>query len=268
MKRRELLALGGMTVGAWLTGSTGSVEAGTSGESKEAFVWNYVPLDPAVTAQKAYDLYKDGSCMFATFRAIVESVGTIRSGEYPSEAEKWSSFPYFMMYYGKGGVHDYGSLCGVLNGCAAAISLFVPERKDSAALTTELFQFYETTPLPTFVPTESKFGEIPQTIAESVLCHVSVSRWTAEADEEAESPRRKERCKRLVGDGVIKTVELLNRYWENRIAGKGCVMTAILEPAASCVECHSPGGSRPDANVKMNCSVCHEDLDDDHGSSR
>lgn len=273
MKRRELLALGGTALGTWMAGTAlPSVRADEDGIP----VWNYEPLDPAAAAQRAYDLYADGSCMYASFRAIVEMTGEKRIEKHPLESAQWRSFPYYMMAYGKGGIHDYGSLCGTLNGGAAAISLFVTDRKDAAALTYELLNFYESTALPVFVPAVTKFSEITQSVSESVLCHVSVSRWAAEADETAESPRRKERCKRLVGDVVTKTVEILNRYFA---AGKKCpagtgaeVSTAwggttnsLAEPAVSCVACHNPEGEQPRVNVKMNCAACH-DMDSTHGS--
>lgn len=271
MKRRELFALGTAALGGLFTG-----ESSPAAAAGGAPVWTYEPLDGALVAQKAYDLYAEGSCMYAAFRSIVEQVGLRRAEKHPLEAEQWTRFPYYMMAYGKGGVHDYGSLCGILNGCAAAISLFVTDRKDAAWLTYTLFNFYEDTLLPVFVPAETKFREIPQSLSESVLCHVSVSRWTAEADETAESPRRKERCKRLVGDLAAKTAELLNSYFAN---GKCCpakegketatawggTTATLSRPAADCTACHNPDGEQPAVNVKMNCSPCHSDLPPDHG---
>lgn len=262
MKRRELLMCGGMALGGIMAGLA-DAETGKAGEA-EAPEWGYVPIDPVETAKKAYELYKDGSCMYASFRSIVESVGEARCQIHPSEALQWGAFPYYMTYYGKGGIHGYGTVCGILNGCAAAICLLVPDSKEAKALTMELFKFYETTPLPHFVPENPKFTDIPQTVSESVICHVSVSRWTAEADETAESPRRKERCMRLVADCVAKAVELLNAHWEAKKGGGSCPAFELGEPAASCTVCHNPEGEMPGTNVKMNCSVCH-DQDEDHG---
>lgn len=261
MERREWLAAGLAAIGAFGAGRTWVSAADVSNE----FVWTYEPLDPDETAALAYRLYPDGSCMYASFRSIVESVGKIRSEKYPDERVHWESFPYAMMFYGRGGIHDTGSICGVLNGCAAAISLLVPDRKSAAAMTGELFGYYESAKLPLFIPSESKFSSIEQSVSESVLCHISVSRWRAESDAEIESPRRKERCKRLTADGVKKAVELLNAWHKAVRDGASCPGTSVLEPAASCVECHAPKGSQPDANVRMNCAVCHDDLADDHG---
>lgn len=260
MKRREWLTRGGLFFGGMLAGGGSTIlSSEKKPEAEEEFVWNYEPLDPRTTAEEAYRLYSEGSCMFATFRSIVEGVGRIRKEKNPAEGTRWESFPFYMMTYGRGGVHDCGSLCGILNGCSAAISLFVRTRNDAAGLTRELFDWYESSELPNFVPSETKFGEIEQSVSESPLCHISVSRWIQVSESEAESPRRKERCKRMVGDGVIKTIELLNRYFQSRQEGKPCPFAEPYEPTASCIECHSPKGSSPDVNARMNCSVCHEE---------
>lgn len=260
IKRREWLTRGGLFVGGMLAGGGSAIRSSEKdSDAEEEFVWNYEPLDSRAAAEEAYRLYAEGSCMFACFRAVVEGVGRIRKEKNPAEGARWESFPYYMMTYGRGGVHDCGSLCGILNGCAAAISLFVRTRSDAAGLTRELFDWYEASELPIFVPGETKFGEIEPSISDSPLCHISVSRWIQASGSEVESPRRKERCKRLVGDGVIKTVELLNRYFLSRREGTDCPFAAPNEPAASCMECHSPKGRSPDVNARMNCSVCHEE---------
>ncbi len=272
MKRRDLFACGSAALGAlFVHGACAAAEKDGS-----VPVWTYEPIDAGEAAQRAYDLYGEGSCMYATFRSIVSLVGEKRAAKHPLEAPQWNGFPYYMMAYGKGGVHDFGSLCGSLNGAAAAISLFVTERKDAAALTYDLFNYYENTLLPSFEPASSKFGEITQSVSESVLCHISVTRWASEADETAESPRRKERCKRLVGDITARMAEMLNRYFAD---GKKCpagsgrevatawggVTTSLSEPAEGCTVCHNPEGEQPQANVKMNCAPCHSDLAPDHG---
>ena len=261
MKRRDLFLYGSAALGSLLTGSIAAAE-----KDDTVPVWVYEPLDGKEASQRAYDLYSEGSCMYAAFRSIVGLVGERRVAKHPGESTQWNSFPYYMMKYGKGGVHDYGSLCGILNGCAAAISLFVPERKDAAVLTHALFSYYESTPLPVFVPRESKFGEIVQSKSESVLCHVSVTRWVVASDETAESLRRKERCKRLVGDLAAKTVEMLNSYFADKGKCLAASAAAAAGPAERCGECHNPEGDQPQVNVKMNCTPCHSDVSPDHGS--
>ncbi|MDO5553785.1 MAG: C-GCAxxG-C-C family protein [Planctomycetia bacterium] len=258
MKRRDLLAQGTVALGSLML--AGTFARAEEAEPCEDFVWNYESLDPVATAERAYTLYADGSCMYASFRALVEGVGFIRREKDPREASHYDQFPYYMMFYGRGGVHDYGTLCGILNGCAAAISLFVRDRKDAAAMTRELFSWYETAELPVFVPSQTKHGEIERSIAESPLCHISVSHWLQESGAEVESPRRKERCKRLVCDGVVKTVELLNLYFQSRQNNVVCAFAASAEPAASCTACHSPQGDAKDCNTQMNCGICHEEV--------
>ena len=264
MKRRELLVLGGTALGTLFTANLPNAAA-----EETSSTWTYEPLDGAQVAQRAYDLFAEGGCMYTAFRSIVEQVGLRRVEKHPLEEARWKGFPYRMMTYGKGGLQDYGSLCGVLNGCAAAIALFVTDREDAASLTHALFHFYEDTLLPIFVPASDEFGEIPQSLSESELCHVSVSRWTTKANETIDSPRRKERCKRLAGDVVAKAVELMNYYFETgecpaeedpeTAAAWGGAPAVLGESPVDGVSGYSPEGERPRVNVKMNCTLCHTD---------
>lgn len=270
MKRRELLTAGAALCGAFAAGEvmerTGRAAGDQTDEGEQTpYAWPYEEVDPDEAADYAYALYPEGRCMYSAFRAVVELAGRARCAAHPEERHYWEQFPYHMMFYGRVGVHNFGSLCGVLNGCAAAISLLVPDRKAAAAMTGELFGFYESTALPIYTPKESPFSEMEQSVADSVLCHISLCRWTAASGAEVESPRRGERCTRLSADGVRKTVELLNRWRRSRDSEQACAFAALGEPAASCVECHSGDGPRKDVRVKMNCSACHDDIQDDHG---
>ena len=139
--------LGGTALGTLFTANLPNASA-----EETSSTWTYEPLNSAQVAQRAYDLYAEGGCMYAAFRSIVEQVGLRRVEKHPLEEARWKGFPYRMMTYGKGGLQDYGSLCGILNGCAAAIALFVTDREDAASLTHALFHFYEDTLLPIFVP--------------------------------------------------------------------------------------------------------------------
>lgn len=274
MKRRELLTAGAALCGAFAAVSierdraagdqTGNSAGNPADEAEQPYTWPYEEVDPDAAADYAYSLYPEGRCMYSAFRAVVELAGRARSAKHPEEKRHWEQFPYRMMFYGKTGVHSYGSLCGVLNGCAAAVSLLVPLKEIAAAMTRELFYYYESTAFPIYTPKESPFSNMEQSVAESVLCHVSESRWLAAAGVEESSPRRSDRCARLTADMVRKTVELLNRYYR---AGEGekCLFAPMPEPAASCVECHNGETRQKDVAVQMNCALCHDDLSEDHG---
>ncbi|MDO5581061.1 MAG: C-GCAxxG-C-C family (seleno)protein [Planctomycetia bacterium] len=269
MERRDILKNSLLTIGTLFSGSLASSSA--SGESSPkaessqspANPWEYQILDPIRTAEKAYHLYPDGSCMYASFRAIVESVGE-KTGEIDlQKAQKFLSFPFGMMKYGKGGIYDYGTLCGAANGCAAAVALFVSDTKMAKKIVDELFRFYETESLPKYVPAENSFHNLEKSVAGSVLCHLSLTQWRAESGAEISSPRRKERCRRLTADITGFAVSLLNR-WQKSSDANPCSFAEVSDSTKNCTKCHSPKGDQKDASTRMNCDSCHEDIDEKH----
>ena len=267
INRRNILkggtaALGSLLAVPFLTAS------GESAETASGNVWNYQKLDPARVADRAYHLYSDGSCMYAAFRAIVESVGEKTAAIDLQASQKFAAFPYQMMKYGKGGVYDYGSLCGMLNGCSAAISLFVTDYKTATAMINELFRFYETEELPRYVPAENKYNKFEKTVSMSVLCHVSSARWCREAESEVSSPRRTERCKRLTADLVIVAVNILNRWYDAQKSGMACVFMGVSDSTKKCTECHAPKGKEKDVSTRMDCTDCHGDIDEKHPETK
>lgn len=251
LTRREVLSSAGLAAGAGLLARCAEVRAGEDGGSHAAEGRAFAPLVPAVVADRAYRIFPEGACMYATFASIVSSLGEL-------VGEPYRSFPVEMMRYGEGGVSGWGSLCGALNGAAAAIGLIYPGKDGSrrAELITELFSWYEQAQLPKFRPKQTAVSlEIPPSIARSVsnsvLCHVSVSRWCKVSRCDVLSPEKRERCRRLSADVVLKTVELLNRSQEPAST------FAVLSPdTQSCVACHGKT-NRADAMVKMRCNTCH-----------
>ena len=176
--RREVLSSVGLAAGAGLLACRDvEVRAGEDGGSDASKGRTLVPLDAAVVADKAYRIFPEGACMYATFASIVSSLGEL-------VGEPYRSFPVDMMRYGEGGISGWGSVCGALNGAAAVIGLIYPGKDGSrrAELIAELFSWYEQAQLPKFRPPQTAVSlEIPSSVAKSVsnsvLCHVSVSRW-------------------------------------------------------------------------------------------
>ena len=249
--RREVLSSVGLAAGAGLLACRAAeLRAGENAGSDASKGRTLVPLDAAVVANKAYRIYPEGACMYATFASIVSSLGEL-------VGEPYRSFPVDMMRYGEGGVSGWGSLCGALNGAAAVIGLVYPGEDGSrrAELIGELFSWYEQAKLPQFRPAQTAAPmEVPASVAKSVLCHVSVNRWCEASRCDAFSPEKRERCRRLTADVVLKTVELLNRSQEpsSRFAG-------LSTQTNSCVTCHGKAG-RADVMVKMRCDTCHTHL--------
>ena len=211
--------------------------------------WQYDRLEPKVTAQLAYSEYSNGSCMYATFYSIVSQLAE-RFGE------PYNSFPFHMMKYGHGGVGGFGTICGTLNGAAAAIGLLVSEKKAQDALIAELFRWYENNPLPEFKPRNAVLDYDPPTsTAQSTLCHASITNWGKASGEKIESDRRKERCRRITADVSARTTGMLNEYFSNTFVATG----NGSETAGTCMQCHGDKGKLGNTGGKMSCTSCHDE---------
>lgn len=146
----------------------------------------------------------------------------------------------------------YGTLCGALNGAAAAIQL-VTDEETAAKVITEMLNWYATTALPTgtssqyavnheFLVDELKAEEaLHQNVAGNVLCNISVSKWSQVAGFASGSDERKERCARLAGDVAAKPVELLNAVQDEAFAP---TLTSLGEDAG-CMRATNPGLTSP-----------------------
>jgi len=209
--------------------------------------WRYLPLDPAATAERTYQLYPQGHCMYAVFTSIVGELGRRLGPPH-------STFPFAMMAYGLGGVAGWGALCGALNGAAAALALFARDEAERYQATQELLRWHEVTALPVWAPvgTDAR-PPLPSSVAGSVLCHVSSSRWCAVAGRAFFSPERLERCKRLSADVAAQTVTILNRGAEGRLARRH-------EPSAetrACQSCHTTEAQARGSFGNLACGSCH-----------
>jgi hypothetical protein len=220
MKRREMLAgLGGGTLGLGIVtllgcGSAELEARATNVSASDADHWRYAEIDHQKAADLSYEIYPNGGCMYASFRALLTTIAdALRDGD-PVAASVVMNFPFHMMGYGRGGIGGTGSACGAFNGCAAVIGAFVKDVARQNAMIQELYTFCTQAELPKYRPQDDRFPMMATSVAESVLCHPSIDSWRAVAgmDIAFTSPERGERCRRLTSDIVIKTAELLNRY--------------------------------------------------------
>jgi Putative redox-active protein (C_GCAxxG_C_C) len=252
ISRRQVLSSIGLVAGAGLCSGFGrDLHSAPQAEDVPTPDWNYTHLDPETIAAEAYRLFADGGCMYGLFGAVVTGLAS-------KLGEPFRSFPLHMMRYGKGGVVGWGSLCGTLNGGAAAIGLVEPDKERREQLVAELFSWYETTALPTYKPKgQDGSPAMAKSVAESVLCHVSVHRWCEASGCEVESDEMKERCRRLTADVGAKTVELLNQNLQ-----KASHFAGLAPEVKSCVACHGKD-DRADAFGTMRCNTCHQ-LSKDH----
>jgi hypothetical protein len=273
--RRQLLGTAGLSLAAFGLGTQIEARDATeksrlpdcSGTPKEVAEsgngWKYHSIDPRRTADDSYTLFAEGACHYASFRAIVTNVANafLMTGNTNDAllAKTYLAFPFYMMVYGQAGLAYYGSLCGALNGCAAALSLFVPNKEDKFAMVRDLAAYYEETPMPIYVPKVDHYpGKMPPNAAKSILCHLSLDQWIKNSKTTLEGYTRVERCIRVTCDMVIKTVELLNDYHTDCTKALGAIAPIPAE-TRSCIQCHSDTQGRYDSLVRMNCTACHSD---------
>lgn len=210
--------------------------------------WTYQPLDPATIGQIAYDLYPQGSCMYAVF-------GSVMSLLAENVGEPFRSFPLEMMRYGATGLGGWGATCGVVNGAAALLGLFHSEQGDKRRdeLISELCVWYESSSLPHFQPASAADAKpVERVEAGSILCHVSMNQWCQAAGCDSFSAERRERCRRLSADGAMRVVQLLNAE-----ASGTPEFVDLTEATHDCISCHGKTDRR-DASVKMSCHHCHQ----------
>jgi hypothetical protein len=200
----------GVVVGVGAVGGLGCQQpAPPQLQAKHPFGYPEGGLDVERTRALGYEgfqgiLLTDGAkhagCGFGTFNAIIGGLADKVGAPY-------AAIPTQMMDWAGAGVVGFGSLCGTLTGACAAIGL-ICAAPDARRFVSDLMTWYAETPLPTNLLARS--GDLPQSKAESSLCHVSLSRWCRASGFASGSPERAERCSRLAGDVAAKAVELLN----------------------------------------------------------
>jgi len=254
--RRRVFGALGTAAGSCMLSSCTREEMKASQERRDpsALPWLYHELDPQTTAERAYLYHYEGHCMYGVFRSIVGQLAD-RYGE------PYRSFPCAMMSYGAGGVASWGSLCGALNGAAAAIALFAPDRQKHASLINRVLLWYEQTELPVYLPARPRLDmQIPTSAAHSILCHPSVSAWCKTSGHRVASKEHMERCARLTADTARQTVLVLNEG-----LSRDLVHPMIMDKQVSrCNTCHGREGERKDALARMTCGSCHTSLNDKH----
>lgn len=220
--------------------------------------WPYTRLDPEDLRKRGHKGYYDGACAYGAFHAIVGSLAE-------KIGEPFTLVPTQMLYFGSGGGAGWGTLCGALNGAAAAISL-VLNRANAASVVSELFGWYTAVKLPTDISNDYAVRrvflvnrndkELTQTISSTPLCHGSVSKWCTETRLKVTSPERSERCARLTGDTTARAVELLNDFFDGQFRAAFVPPKSVTE----CMTCHDATAlGHVHSTNKMDCKQCHDD---------
>lgn len=243
LNRRELaVSLGAVAAPSLLL--AGQSASPAKAAAMRGVPWPYRPLDGNVVAQRGFDSYLKHHCMYGAFEAMVGPVAERLGSPY-------TDFPFEMFAYGAGGINGWGTICGALNGAAAAFQLLSPKPEP---LIDTLFNWYETGQLPDFYARGAQFPQVAS-VANSPLCHQSIANWSKAAGKKSYSAERRERCGTLTASVARKAVWLLN----DQAAGK----LTVISPAAqtqTCMSCHEKGGELENMRTLMDCRGCHAPL--------
>jgi hypothetical protein len=248
-RRNFLRNLGLLAAGAVVSTGVGSlVNPQTVQAAAPALPWAFATLDTAVIRKRAYDNYWVGGCMYASGKALLDTL-------YETSGAPWDSIPADMFKYGKGGAFNWGTLCGALNGSLYVINLATGTSVDQ--LGPELIGWYTTNLFPSnLMDSYARFTNVKQTVSDSPLCHLSVGKWAEASRFGINSDEKKDRCAKVAADTAAKAAELINAW-------KAGTFSGVYVPAAefaSCLSCHNGAASQLDNEQGLaNCTECHED---------
>lgn len=263
-RRKALGVVGGSLVAGAIAGGTIVTGTGMTSQAHAAapgaaarfqfedqpFGWKAHVLDPEECAAVAYDGYwhKGLGCCYGAFYSIVGLMAERHGAPY-------SQFPFSMMEVGKSGISGWATICGALLGAASAYALFWG-RKERNDMVNDLYRWYEQTAFPIYNPgpaAKGFVGDLPTSIANSPLCHISVSKWCYETGIPEKSKERSERCARITADVAKKAVEIMNA----KITGAFVKEYANPDSVKTCNSCHGAGKESPISKGKMDCAPCH-----------
>jgi len=246
-RRDVLFGAGRCALGAAGLTALGSVvpgmvsEAHALGGTTEKWPWPYQKLDPAATAEIAYQEWYRVFCGAAVISAVF---GQLRE----KVGDPYKSFPIDAFVFLEGGTVGWGTICGANAGANIVTNNIIGPRisgtDDGMLMGSEIMQWYTATSLPNYVPKQPKLkADLPKTVSNSPLCHLSVGTGTIKAKKDLASAERKDRCARLTADVTAQLVTHLNDWKDGKYKTKG-VVPAVgygIQTQNNCTECH---GSR------------------------
>lgn len=264
--------LSGSFAGAQTTPPTCATTPGIVKHPRGTWGWPAGGLDPAVCAERAYHKFFTLFCCGAVVDGVI---GTLQD----QLGSPYTNIDVMMFKFGGAGVNGWGTLCGTALGAALATNIIVGVDgtvDKGSAMSNDLLAYYSATSMPVYVPASSEYatrggtkaqflagGTFPTSTANSPLCHVSTNKWMTAANTACGLPtfvyggtaaatsivsgsiERKERCARLCGTMVYKTVELINAYKAGTYISGAWGSSGVGNPGGSpaqnnCSDCHTP----------------------------
>lgn len=215
-------------------------------------------LDAAAVREAGYCIYyKEGGCGHASAQALIDTVAGALAAEGRTD-NPWALLPRGIYKYAGAGVLGWGTLCGILNGTLGVMDILGVHGQLGSAL----IEYYCTTMLPTgalvgFTPpagVPAPLSSLAASVANSPLCHDSMTIWAKTAGVPVSHPSAKDRDAKLVGDIVFRAAELLNDHFL-----RGITPVAWTPPPgyASCYSCHTQSDMVPSEVGRMDCQGCH-----------
>ncbi|MFN3921704.1 MAG: C-GCAxxG-C-C family (seleno)protein [Caldimicrobium sp.] len=234
ISRRDFLGgLGALTVGVLFSNLVKEGEA----KIKKTEPWPYVKIDPKKAGEIAYNAWFEVFCAQATATGVMELLAE-------KVGDPWATFPIHALKFGMGGMLGWGMTCGSIVTASLVMGLVLPKEIVNDMIL-DIVEWYAETSLPVFVPDKPKFvkdvKDMPKTVANSPLCHISVGKWMKTANKAFTSPERRDRCARVAASVAYRTVELLNAWKDGKYkpthTWNGPAAVGI--PAQqNCNECH------------------------------
>ncbi len=242
LTRRQMMigTAGVLAAGTALTQFGGLLQsAHAAGGSTEKWPWSYEKLDPAKTAELAYEEWYRVFCG----AAVINSVFSQLREKF---GEPYTSFPSDAFVFLEGGMVGWGMTCGSNAGAAIVANAIIGPRiaggTEGHEISEDIFQWYSNASMPVFAPKTPKVTtKLVKTTAESPLCHVSVGKWMKASGFHIGSPERKDRCARVAASVAFHLVELLNEWHDKKYkptATHKPVKEFGITAQMNCMECH------------------------------
>lgn len=215
--------------------------------ASSALPWPYTMLDVELVRRRGYEAYFKYSCCYAAAYALLTTLKE-------NSGDPWATIPPEMFRFGAGGGLGWGTMCGALTSCLAVLNLASTRFEE---LGNELIGWYTVTPFPS--PHHDSYAAYKNqitTVAESPLCHVSVSTWANKAGARIHEKEKKDRCAKLTGDTAAMTATLLNQALNETLV----LSYKPRREFSHCLDCHQGAKSlRDNEQGKANCLLCHEE---------